>query len=197
MNNLVVVLLVLGSLFYLAKGLDLTLEKSALWMTVGLVAVGIISTHFLGRIRLGYGETYSDYMILGTILLLLAVSDATTYQLPTDLLVFGLVVGVLLVIRAGGPKWYMNILVATVVFFLIFLLGKILRGGIGEGDAYVVAMIALYLGGMHMLVVVLAGLLLSSVVGIGMMIFAGKSRKTVLPFVPFIAIAHIGVLLFW
>ncbi len=197
MNNLVVVVLVLGSSFYLVKGFEATLKKSDLWMAIGLVTFGVVSTHFLVCTSMGYGEIYSAYMILGTLLLLLAVSDATTYQLPTDLLIFGLVAGVILVILAGGLKWYMNILVATGVFFLIIILRKILRGGLGEGDAYVVAMIALYLGGMHMLVVVLVGLLLSSVVGIGMMIFAGKSRKTVLPFVPFIAVAHIGVLLFW
>ena len=53
MNNLVVVVLVLGSLFYLVKGLEPTLNKSALWVASGLVTSGIISTHFLGIIGIG------------------------------------------------------------------------------------------------------------------------------------------------
>ena len=197
MNNLVVIIVLAGSLSYLFWGLGLQLSLKTHWQLAGFVTVCSLITHGLIVSKVGYGHTYVAYMCLCSLLLLLGVSDAMTYQLPTDLLVFGLIAGLVLILLEGDSTWWMNIVVAAGVFLFIYLLGKLLRGGIGEGDAYVVAMLALYLGGMHMLVVVLVGLLFSALIGIGMMIFGGKSRKTVLPFVPFMAVAHISLLLFW
>ncbi|MCX8027566.1 MAG: prepilin peptidase [Thermodesulfovibrionales bacterium] len=71
-------------------------------------------------------------------------------------------------------------------FFL--LVAIISRGGMGGGDIKMIAMVGAFLGYKGVLLTILFGSLIGSLVGIGLMIFKGKDRKTKVPFGPFLAL---------
>ena len=75
-----------------------------------------------------------------------------------------------------------------ILFFVIAVLSK---GGMGGGDIKMMAMIGAFSGWKSVLLTTFAGSLLGSVVGISLMVFKGKGRKTKIPFGPFLAIGAI------
>ncbi len=78
-----------------------------------------------------------------------------------------------------------------VLFYVIAVLS---RGGMGGGDIKLMAMIGAFAGWKSVLLTTFAGSLLGSFVGIGLMVFKGKGRKTKIPFGPFLALgALIGL----
>ncbi len=72
-----------------------------------------------------------------------------------------------------------------IVFYVIAVLS---RGGMGGGDIKMMAMIGAFAGWKSVLLTTFAGSLLGSFVGICLMIFKGKGRKTKIPFGPFLAL---------
>ncbi len=79
------------------------------------------------------------------------------------------------------------------IFYLIALLSK---GGMGGGDIKLMAMIGGLLGWKGVFATTFFGSLSGSLVGIFLMIFKGKGRKTKIPFGPFLAFGAI-ISLFW
>jgi leader peptidase (prepilin peptidase)/N-methyltransferase len=80
-----------------------------------------------------------------------------------------------------------------ILFLVIAVLSK---GGMGGGDIKMMAMIGAFSGWKSVLLTTFAGSLLGSVIGISLMVFKGKGRKTKIPFGPFLAIGAI-ISLFW
>jgi leader peptidase (prepilin peptidase)/N-methyltransferase len=80
-----------------------------------------------------------------------------------------------------------------ILFLVIAVLSK---GGMGGGDIKMMAMIGAFSGWKSVLLTTFAGSLLGSIIGIALMVFKGKGRKTKIPFGPFLAIGAI-ISLFW
>lgn len=72
--------------------------------------------------------------------------------------------------------------------FLFYLIAVLSKGGMGGGDIKMMAMIGAFSGWKSVLLTTFAGSLLGSLVGISLMIFKGKGRKTRIPFGPFLAV---------
>lgn len=195
MTNLTSIILIMGSLVYMRWGMpQITEPKHQLGGAIVLLGCGSL-LHMLAIDQFGFELNYYVYMSLAMLLLLLAIGDSITCELPVSLLIFGYSMSTMVLILTRQEGWYMNILSSLIGFGLFYGLGKLFRGGIGEGDAHVIAIVALNLGWVHALVLVLVALLLSSLIGIGMMVIGGKSKQTMLPFVPFIALAHLSILM--
>lgn len=79
---------------------------------------------------------------------------------------------------------------------LFYLIALVSKGGMGGGDIKLMAMIGAFLGWKAVLMVTLIGSLTGSIVGIFLMIFKGKDRKTKIPFGPFLALGSIITLFF-
>ena len=98
------------------------------------------------------------------------------------------------------------------VIATIIVLYKFLRGidALGWGDAYILALVGLYMGPKSVLATLFFAVVQASVIGIGMIVFNKKATvpyddlddddpikdKAALPFVPFLAIAAIEYLFF-
>jgi leader peptidase (prepilin peptidase)/N-methyltransferase len=78
-------------------------------------------------------------------------------------------------------------------FYLIALLS---RGGMGGGDVKMMAMVGAFMGWKGVFLTTLIGSLAGSLVGIALMIFKGKGRKTKIPFGPFLAAGSLVTLFF-
>jgi leader peptidase (prepilin peptidase)/N-methyltransferase len=79
---------------------------------------------------------------------------------------------------------------------LFYFIAYASRGGMGGGDVKMMAMVGAFMGWKAVLLTTFLGSLVGSVVGLFMMVFMGKGRKTKVPFGPFLAFGSL-VTLFW
>jgi leader peptidase (prepilin peptidase)/N-methyltransferase len=79
---------------------------------------------------------------------------------------------------------------------LFYLIAILSRGGMGGGDIKMMAMVGAFTGWKSILLTTFAASLLGSIVGIFLMIFKGKGRKTKIPFGPFLAVGAIIALFY-
>lgn len=86
---------------------------------------------------------------------------------------------------------------------LFYLIAVLSRGGMGGGDIKMMAMVGAFMGWKAVLLTTFLGSLSGSVVGIFLVLFKGKGRKTKVPFGPFLALGALltlflgGSLLRW
>jgi len=71
---------------------------------------------------------------------------------------------------------------------LFYTVAVLSRGGMGGGDIKMMAMVGALTGWKGVLLTTLLGSLTGSLIGIGLMLFKGKGRKTRIPFGPFLAL---------
>lgn len=93
----------------------------------------------------------------------------------------------------GFGSSLIGLLAGGVSFYLIAVLSK---GGMGGGDVKMMAMVGSFMGWKGVFLTTLAGSLSGSLIGIGLMIFKGKDRKTKIPFGPFLALGSLLTLFF-
>jgi leader peptidase (prepilin peptidase)/N-methyltransferase len=86
-----------------------------------------------------------------------------------------------------------GLLSGSLAFYVIAVLS---RGGMGGGDIKMMAMVGAFMGWKSVLLTTFSGSLLGSLVGIFLMVFKGKGRKTKVPFGPFLAAGAIISLLY-
>ena len=132
-------------------------------------------------------------MAVGLVLLLLcAVVDGRTHQIPVWLLVAGSLSGGFWFLYRGMEQWYLY-LAGAVVGALFLLLGKITREAIGYGDGWILCNLGAFLGiGRFLEVLAISWILLA---GVAMVCMVRKrwSRKASLPLVPFLTVGYICV----
>lgn len=187
------IVVLVGSLSYLyMKGSkDMSLRDRSLSGVACLLV--LIGAHLLGMVRFGYGRVYLMYLVLTALLVLLSIVDLKSMMLPVELLVLGAIFPCSILVYYRMDGWILQVILSLLITGIGFGLSKVLRGGLGEGDVIVFGLLTLYMGWMHLLIVLLGALILAAVTGIMMMVFSGKSRKAVLPFLPFMTLVHLGV----
>ena len=79
---------------------------------------------------------------------------------------------------------------------LFYLIAILSRGGMGGGDIKMMAMVGAFIGWKAVLLTTFIGSLTGSVIGIFLMVFKGKGRKTKIPFGPFLACGSVVTLFF-
>ena len=91
----------------------------------------------------------------------------------------------------GFMNSIIGLLAGGVSFYLIAILS---RGGMGGGDVKMMAMVGAFTGWKGVFLTTLVGSLAGSLVGIALMVFKGKGRKTKVPFGPFLALGSLVTL---
>lgn len=76
-----------------------------------------------------------------------------------------------------------------------FLISKCSRESIGYGDCFLILLLGIFLGGRTLMEVMLVAALLLGLFSIGLCIVWGWKRKQTIPFVPFLSLAYVGVVL--
>lgn len=193
MSHLVMGILLIGTLG--AVMTEESLEKHRGLVSMVIAVTGVLA-HWFAVEQFGYGALYLLYMSMGMLLLVLGVMDLVSMTLPVPLTMMGYVIGGSVLVYEGPDDWWLQVMIAGCVLVFLSLLNRAMKGDFGEGDAHVLAWLALGLGWIHCMAVFMVALVLSAVTGIALMVFAGKGRKTALPFVPFIALAHLLLLVF-
>ncbi len=83
-------------------------------------------------------------------------------------------------------------ILGLIIGAIFLLLSKLTKEQIGIGDAYVIIVIGLMLGGIHCLEIITFSFLLSSIVAIILMLMFHFSRKKTIPFIPFLLLGFIS-----
>lgn len=145
-------------------------------------------------LRLGPSPVLPAYLYLGAVSVALAVIDIRTRRLPNPITLPSYPIGVALLGVAvpfvqDGPARFVHALIGMAglyVFFLVLFL--IYPKGMGFGDVKLAGLLGLYLGwfGFGVLIVgAFLGYILGGVYGLGAILAGRATRKTAIPFGPF------------
>ncbi len=154
--------------------------------------------------RFGFTLELPAYLYLSAIAIALAMIDFDVQRLPDSIVLPSYVVGVLLLMPAGavGGNWWSaarGLLAMTALFALYFALSMAYPGGMGFGDVKLAGLIGLYLGWVSWGSVVWAtfgAFILGGGVGLGLLALRRATRKTAIPFGPFMLAGALLALFF-
>lgn len=80
------------------------------------------------------------------------------------------------------------------VGILFFVVSKFTKEAIGYADSWMILLLGIYLGLWDILWLLSISLIISGIVAVILLIKFKYSRKIAFPFIPFLAIAYIGVM---
>lgn len=153
-------------------------------------ALGWIVIFFGCFILSGWNLTIIRMLDLLVCYLLLAAIDWKWRVVPEYLLICLLAGQLLLGAAAELPMALLGTFLSGGIFFLVLLmLARVLKNGLGLGDVKLLGVTAMVAGWTYAVVIFGLALVLSLVFGIWLLVVKGKSVKTEVPFVPFLALA--------
>lgn len=161
--------------------------------------VSIVTTAGLGLIfyviytKMGITYYSLSYMMLTTFLLAAAIKDIKERIISNKLILLGLISWVALNLLFFDFERIVSGLVALVFAGGLLLIASLLsKGGVGVGDAKLVACTGLLLGVDKTISVMIISFIASALFGIFSMLFKKLNKKSAMPFAPFVLL---GVLL--
>lgn len=149
---------------------------------------GIILVSLFHKFSLS--SLFVKYAILTGTLLIIAIIDLKTQEIPDGLLLFG-GAAALLFISADRSIPITSAVLGAAIGFGLFLTIALLTNAMGGGDIKLMALIGLAVGWKQVLLVSLFSFVIGAVVSLLLILFKIKSRKDFIPFAPFIATAYI------
>lgn len=146
---------------------------------------GII--YFILFFKFGLSITFIKYAILTSLLIVISFIDYKLKIISDELIIFGLVIGVvfnILNFSSGFVNGILGLLIGGGIFFIIALLGPM-----GGGDIKLLGVLGFWLGWKNILLITLLSFVIGAIVSVVLVILGVKNRKDTIPFGPFIAIA--------
>jgi leader peptidase (prepilin peptidase) / N-methyltransferase len=157
----------------------------------------------IGAVAYKYGYTYSALFAFVFVFALIALTfiDFDTQLLPDDITLPLLWLGVLFNFSGGFTDLKSAILGAVfgyLILWSVYWLFKLITGkeGMGYGDFKLLGAIGAWFGWQLLPAVILLSSVVGAVIGIGMIMFKGKTGGTAIPFGPFLALGGIAALFF-
>ncbi len=122
------------------------------------------------------------------------IFDIRKKEIPIFIIVAFGILSLIAVAIAQKPELY-SVLYSLIPGAAMLGLSLCTKESIGYGDGFVVLVLGVLLGFVECVFVVLAGLFLSAVVGLVLLVFKKVRGKSRMPFMPFLA-AGLGVVFF-
>ncbi len=154
--------------------------------------------------RFGFAWHTALYFIFCSTLIVISFIDLEFQIIPDKITLPGIPIGIIVgSFLLPDPFMRYNILglKASLLGFVIgggvfYALAIISRGGMGGGDIKMMAMVGALMGWKAVLLISFIGSFIGGLVGIFLMIFKGKGRKTKIPFGPFLALGSLITLFY-
>ena len=168
----------------------------------------IVTSHFVSQAFTGYGAASAVFLLaaflfLASISVTLALIDLDTRTLPNRIVMPSYLIGFVLLggaaVTSGNPDALLRGSFALAILFAIYLtLALISKGGMGFGDVKLAGVLGLFLGYLgwgELIVGGFAAFLLGGLFGVGLLLTQRASRKSGIPFGPWmLAGAWVGIL---
>jgi len=158
---------------------------------------------FLGLVayKYGYSSTTLFAWIFTLALITLTFIDFDTQLLPDDIVLPLLWLGLLFNLNTGFTDLKSAVIGAMagyLILWSVYWLFKLVTGkeGMGYGDFKLLAAIGGWFGWQLLPAVILLSSVVGAAIGIGMIVFRGKTGGTAIPFGPFLALGGIAALFF-
>ena len=147
-----------------------------------------------GLLRFGTSLEFFVYALVATSLVIITAIDIKHQIIPDVITIpgiaFGLIVGIYTI---GYNDSLLGLFLGSGLFYLLAVLSN---GGMGGGDIKYIAAIGALLGWQKVLLVIFIGAFLGSIVGLFLIIIQKKSRKSTIPFGPFLAVGTLITLFY-
>lgn len=157
----------------------------------------------IGLVAYKYGYTYTTLFAWIFVLALIAMTfiDFDTQLLPDDITLPLLWLGLLFNLNGGFTDLKSAVIGAMagyLILWSVYWLFKLVTGkeGMGYGDFKLLGAIGAWFGWQLLPAVILLSSVVGAVIGIGMILFRGKTGGTAIPFGPFLALGGIAALFF-
>ena len=156
-----------------------------------LVEVLTGAVFYLEYTRLGSSQDFLTMAFLSSIMIVAAFIDLDHRIIPNRIVLFGLVSGIVLGLISAKAGVAFMALGMTTGFGLLLLVAVISRGQMGMGDVKIAAVMGVFLGWQAVLLAIFFAFSGGGLYGLFLIVFRGKSRKTAVPFGPFLALGTI------
>jgi leader peptidase (prepilin peptidase)/N-methyltransferase len=157
----------------------------------------------IGAVAYKYGYSHASLFAFIFVFALVALTfiDFDTQLLPDDITLPLLWLGLIFNFNTGFTDLKSAVLGAIfgyLILWSVYWLFKLVTGkeGMGYGDFKLLAAIGAWFGWQLLPAVILLSSVVGAVIGIGMIMFKGKSGGTAIPFGPFLALGGIAALFF-
>ncbi len=145
-------------------------------------------------LKFGLSIKTAIYLILISLLIVCSIIDLKYKIIPNKITYSGIILGLILSLFFDHLTFISSLIGGLIPAGLLFLIALVYKKGMGIGDVKLVAMIGVFTG----YKIVLAGIFIGSIVGLLFvlpLLIAGKmSRKSRIPFGPFISIGSLIML---
>lgn len=146
------------------------------------VAAGWIGLWYL----LGFTMEFAVYAVALLYIIVLTITDLREKIIPNEFVIAMGVTG--LVLLPFNP--FVNLLSAVlgmlIVGGILALASRVTKGQVGMGDAKLFLVLGLFFGLKGSFMILMYSLVISGIVGLALITLKRATRKTVLPFVPFV-----------
>ena len=147
-----------------------------------------------GLLKFGTSSEFFVYTVVATSLVIITAIDIEHQIIPDVItlpgIAFGLIVGIYTI---GYKDSLMGLFLGSGLFYLLAILSN---GGMGGGDIKFIAAVGALLGWQKVLLVIFIGAFLGSIVGLFLITIQKKSRKSTIPFGPFLAVGTLITLFY-
>lgn len=142
----------------------------------------------------GYSLLYLKFVIFSSVLLVISVIDLQTMEIPDEPFLFGMFFGIIFfILEKNYLNTFLGVIIPPIIFFLIIVLSK---GGMGGGDFKLSFLFGLYLGFPKIVPWFFLSFIIGFFPAIYMLLTKKGTRKTPLPFGPFMSLSGIITFLF-
>ena len=162
---------------------------------MGFLMILIINIAFFSGVVLKFNNPIEiiEYVLLGIVLIISAFTDIESMDIYVEINIFAGIIAIIINLLCKGSIFYM--LIGFLIGFLpMFVLSFF--GAVGQGDAYLLAMIGVFLGWKLTLLTLFLSVVIGGI-GAAILLFVFKyDRKKHIAFGPYICFAAV-LALFW
>lgn len=144
-------------------------------------------------IKFGISLNFIFYSLLSSLLIVISFIDLDSKYIYTSNTILGAVIGCIYILVGAyiGEVNIINNLLGGIIGYAIIYLIVIATNGMGQGDAEIAGICGLFLGIKGILVTLFISIILGGLVGIIILLFKLKDKKSEIAFGPYIAIAAV------